>query len=187
MFKAMIDSNTYVSILETRHAEELFHLIDENRESIGKWLAFPAYTTEVHHTETFIKKSLNRFASSNGFWAGIWYKGKLAGLIGYLYVDRGHKTEIGYWLGKDFEGYGLVTKACKLFIEHAFNHLQLNKVEINMAPNNLKSKAIPERLGFMEEGTIRNYELLHGEYLDRIVFGLLKNEWKENLYVTKSR
>jgi ribosomal-protein-serine acetyltransferase len=188
MFKAIINSNTYVSILETRHAEELFNLIDANRESIGKWLAFPAFTTEVHHSETFIKKSLNRFASSNGFWAGIWYKGKLAGSIGYLFIDRGnHKTEIGYWLGKEFEGYGLATKACNLFIQHAFTDLQLNKVEISMASKNSKSKAIPERLGFKEEARIRNYEFLHGEYLDRIIYGLLKEEWKENLNVSKSQ
>ncbi|MGB2993718.1 MAG: GNAT family protein [Paenisporosarcina sp.] len=188
MFKAIIDSNTYVSTLETRHAEELFNLIDENRDSIGKWLAFPAFTTEVHHSETFIKKSINRFASSNGFWAGIWYKGKLAGSIGYLFIDRGnHKTEIGYWLGKEFEGYGLATKACNLFIQLAFTDLQLNKVEISMASKNSKSKAIPERLGFKEEARIRNYEFLHGEYLDRIIYGLLKEEWKENLNVSKSQ
>ena len=67
MFKAIIDSNTYVSILENRHAEELFNLIDTNRENIGKWLSFPAFTTEVQYPEMFIKKQLNRFASSNGY------------------------------------------------------------------------------------------------------------------------
>ena len=55
--------------------------------------------------------------------------------------------------------------------------LQLNKVEINMATNNIKSKAISERLGLKEEGRIRNHEFLHGEYLDRTTFGLLKDEW----------
>ena len=56
-----------------------------------------------------------------------------------------------------------------------------------MASNNSKSKAIPERLGFKEEGRIRDYEFLHGEYLDRIICGLLKEEWKENLNVSKSQ
>ncbi len=80
-------------------------------------------------------------------------------------------------VGKDFEGYGLATKACEVFTKHAFTALQLNKVEINMASTNIKSKAIPERLGFKEEGRIRNHEFLHGEYLDRTTFGLLKDEW----------
>ena len=46
-----------------------------------------------------------------------------------------------------------------------------------MATTNIKSKAIPERLGFKEEGRIRNHEFLHGEYLDRTTFGVLKDEW----------
>nr|WP_304220259.1 GNAT family protein [Fredinandcohnia onubensis] len=181
MFKSVIDTNTYLSILEPRHADELFNLIDSSRESIGKWLAFPAYTNEVRDTKLFIDKSLNRFASNNGYWAGIWHKGRIAGSIGYLYLDwSNYKTEIGYWLGKDFEGLGLATKACNILIEHAFTDLKLNKVEINVATGNIRSKAIPERLGFKNEGTIRNYELLNGEYLDRNIYGLLKDEWLNN-------
>jgi ribosomal-protein-serine acetyltransferase len=181
MFKAVIDSNSYLSILEPRHADNLFHLIDANRDSIGSWLAFPQFTTEVQDTKTFIEKSLHRFSANNGYWAGIWHKENLAGSIGYLYIDWGNsKTEIGYWLGKGFEGNGFATKACEVFIEHAFSNLGLNKVEINVATKNLKSQAIPKRLGFTEEGTIRNYEFLNGEYLDRTVFGLLKEEWINN-------
>ena len=82
MFKSVIDTNTYISILELRHANELFNLIDGSRESIGEWLAFPTFTKEVQDTKTFIEKSLNRFASNNGYWAGIWHKGKIAGSIG---------------------------------------------------------------------------------------------------------
>lgn len=181
MFKSVIDTNTYVSILEPRHADELFNLIDSSRESIGKWLAFPAFTNDVQDTKTFIDKTLNRFASNNGYWAGIWHKGKIAGSIGYLYLDwSNYKTEIGYWLGKDFEGLGLATKACNLLIEHAFTSLKLNKVEINVATRNIRSKVIPEHLGFTKEGTVRNYELINGEYLDRNIYGLLKDEWQNN-------
>jgi ribosomal-protein-serine acetyltransferase len=178
MFRADMDEESYISILEPRHAEELFSLINSSRESIGRWLSFPGFTNEVKDTKLFIEKSLTRFASNNGYWAGIWYKGQMAGSIGYLYIDwKNKKTEIGYWLGKDFEGLGLATKACSLFIENAFEELKLNKVEINVASKNVKSKAIPERLGFIKEGTIRHYEFLNGEYLDRDIYGLLKQEW----------
>ncbi|MCJ7842529.1 GNAT family N-acetyltransferase [Lederbergia sp. NSJ-179] len=179
MYKAEIDSNTYIAILEPRHAEELFALIDGSRESIGKWLAFPAFTNEVQDTRNFIERSLQRLASNNGYWAGIWYKGHIAGSIGFLYLDWGNKkTEIGYWLGKEFKGLGLATKACALLVDHAFTDFQLHKVEIKMATNNEKSKAIPERLGFKREGMIRDYEFLHGEYHDRVIYGLLEDEWK---------
>ncbi|BBH24331.1 hypothetical protein Back11_56760 [Paenibacillus baekrokdamisoli] len=60
---------------------------------------------------------------------------------------------------------------------HAFNDLGLQKNEIGVATNNMKSRAIPERLGFTEEGIIRNYEMLHGQYLDRVIYGLNKDEF----------
>lgn len=179
MYKAIIDANTYIAILEPRHEQELFALINSSRESIGKWLAFPTSTKEIQDTRNFIQRSLNRLAANDGYWAGIWYKGQIAGSIGFLYIDWGNKkTELGYWLGKEFEGLGLATKACACLIEHTFSDLQLHKVEIHVAPKNFKSKAIPERLGFTREGMIRDYELLNGEYHDRVIYGLLESEWE---------
>lgn len=179
MYKAAINSDTHLSILEPRHAEALYQLIDGSRESIGKWLSFPQITNDVEDTKLFIKKSIKRLSENNGYWASIWHKGQIAGSIGYLYIDwNARKTEIGYWLGNDFVGRGLTTMACRQFISHAFNDLRLEKIEINVASGNSKSRAVPERIGFKQEGIIRNYEFLNGEYHDRIVYGLLKEEWK---------
>ncbi|GMK47354.1 GNAT family N-acetyltransferase [Paenibacillus glycanilyticus] len=179
MFKATINNDTYLSLLETRHAKELFQLIDSSRESIREWLEFPDLTHQVEDTDAFIRRSLKRFSENDGYWAGIWYRNKLAGSIGFLYMDwKNKKTEIGYWLGKEYEGLGLATSSCKLFINHAFEELGLHKVQIGVAANNLKSRAIPDRLKFTNEGVIRHYELLHGAYLDRVVYGLLKEEWE---------
>ncbi|CQR47528.1 Putative ribosomal N-acetyltransferase YdaF [Paraliobacillus sp. PM-2] len=175
MYKAMIDSENYIAILEPRHAKELYQVIDESRESIGKWLFFPKKTNKIEDSVTFIEKSLKRLSQNNGYWAGIWHNGKLAGSIGFLYIDwSARRTEIGYWLGDNYKGKGLATKSVKYFIEHAFNDLDLKKIEINVATNNMKSRAIPERLGLKEEGIIRNYEFLNGEYQDRVIYGLLK-------------
>ncbi|MCM3595615.1 hypothetical protein M4D55_07440 [Metabacillus idriensis] len=73
MFKSVIDTNTYIAILEQRHADELYYLIDGNRESISEWLSFPIFTNKVQDTQTFISRSLELFASNNGYWAGIWH------------------------------------------------------------------------------------------------------------------
>ncbi|WP_345840745.1 GNAT family protein [Bacillus sp. P14.5] len=175
-----LDEHSYLALLQQGDAVELFELIDDNRKSLGEWLSFPKKTISVEDSEVFIQKSLTRFSSGNGFWAGIWHKGVLAGSIGFLYVDiNNRKTEIGYWLGESFQGCGLVTKACKKFIDHAFNEWELNKVEINMAFKNTRSRSVAERLGLIEEGTIREYEYINGEFLDRVIYGIVKKEWKE--------
>ncbi|CAG9621555.1 GNAT family N-acetyltransferase [Sutcliffiella rhizosphaerae] len=179
MFKVQIDSKTYIQTLEKRHAHELYQLINGSRVSIGEWLAFPTKTKHVEDSEKFIENSLKRFTNGNGYWAGIWHEGKLAGSIGFLYIDwTAKKTEIGYWLGAAAVGRGIATIAVKQFNEPAFNELNLKKIEINVASHNTKSRAIPERLGFQHEGTIRNYEYLNGEYLDREVYGMLREEWR---------
>lgn len=178
MYKVDIDSESHLSILEPRHAKELYQLINSSRESIGEWLTFPEQTNRVEDSEMFIRKSLERLSKNNGYWAGIWHHGEIAGSIGFLYIDwDARRTEIGYWLGNSFKGKGLAKKAVQQFIDHSFHDLNLRKVEINVASKNAKSRIIPEKLGFTQEGTIRSYEYLHGEYHDRIVYGLLKEEW----------
>ncbi|OZB98716.1 GNAT family N-acetyltransferase [Paenibacillus sp. XY044] len=180
MYKAIVNVDTYISILEDRHANELFHLIDTSRESIRQWLQFPDLTHNVEDTRAFISRSLKRFANNDGYWAGIWYKEQIAGSIGFLRMDwDAGRTEIGYWLGSQFEGKGLMTAACRTFVEHAFHELQLRKIEIGAAVNNMKSRAIPERLGFTQEGIIRNYECLHNQYVDRVIYGLTQKEWQD--------
>ena len=180
MKKITINADCEVVILESRHAQELFQLIDHSRMNLGEWLSFPTKTNSVEDSRMFIEKSLKRFSENNGYWAGIWYKGNLAGSIGYLYVDlKAKKTEIGYWLGDNYVGKGLVTLACTEYIRHAFTELGLRKVEINAAVRNTKSRAIPERLGFKQEGVIRNYEYINGVYHDRVVYGLLEEEWSK--------
>jgi hypothetical protein len=59
---------------------------------------------------------------------------------------------VGYWLGEQYQGKGLVTAACRALVEHAFFELGLNRAVILCATENEKSCAVAERLGFRREG-----------------------------------
>ena len=99
MYKVNIDSDSHLSILEPRHAEELYQVIEESRENIGEWLSFPKKTNRVEDSKKFIEKSLKRLSENDGYWAGIWHNGNIAGSIGFLYIDgKARKTEISYCL-----------------------------------------------------------------------------------------
>ena len=63
-------------------------------------------------------------------------------------------------------------------MDHAFSVWDLNRVEIRAAPENLRSRAIPERLGFTEEGTLRQAERVGDRYLDNTVYAVLAEDWK---------
>lgn len=71
-----------------------------------------------------------------------------------------------------------MTKALKALIDYGFKELELNKIEISVAVENKKSRALPERFGFVEEGKIRQAEWLYDHYIDHVIYGLLATEWK---------
>jgi len=89
------------------------------------------------------------------------------------------KTEIGYWLGESFQGRGLVTKSCRVLIDYAFNELKLNRVEMRCGVENKKSRNIPEKLGFREEGVVRQAGWLHDHFVDYVIYGMLASEWRD--------
>ncbi|MEC0242633.1 GNAT family protein [Paenibacillus dokdonensis] len=179
MFKYDIDDSSYLTLLDIKDSEMLFNLINRNREHIGEWLKFPSFTLQEEDSKRFIESTRMRYAKNEGYWLGIWTQNKLAGSIGFPYIDHENKkTEIGYWLGGEFVGNGLITKSIKILIEHAFQNLEMNKIEIGAAPGNVRSRAIPEKLGFHREGEIRDYEFINGRFLDRIIYGLKADEWK---------
>jgi ribosomal-protein-serine acetyltransferase len=70
-----------------------------------------------------------------------------------------------------------MTAAVRLLVDHALTEWQLNRVEIRVAVENLRSRAIPERLGFSQEGTLRKADLVDGRYLDSVVYSMLAVDW----------
>lgn len=178
MFKHIIDNDVELRLLNLYHAEEIFRSIDSSRDYLKMYLPWVDNTISVSDTREFIVASRKQYAANNGFDAGIWYKGEFAGVIGFHSINRNIKSiSIGYWLNERFVGKGIMTKACKEFIDYAFNILDFNRVEIQCAITNLKSRAIPERIGFSQEGIIRDGELLRGSYVDCVIYGMLKREW----------
>jgi len=70
-----------------------------------------------------------------------------------------------------------VTEAVKELLNIGFGELRLNKIEIRCAEKNSKSRAIPERLGFTYEATLRQRELLYTKYVDHVVYSMLASEY----------
>jgi len=180
MFGYKIDDDTKLSLFELRHADELNALITQNYEHIREWSAWlKDEERPIEKTQDFIKRNLTQFAENKGFGIFIWHKGEIAGQIEYNYFDwDNRKTELGYWLGESFQGKGLVTKACRALIDYAFNELKLNRIEMRCGAENKKSRKIPEKLGFREEGIVRQAGWLHDHFVDYVIYAMLACEWQ---------
>ena len=178
MFSHKLTEDTLLRLLEERHAEELTNLIDRNREHLRAWLPWVDANRTVEDRKNFIRSALKQFAQNKGFVAGIWHEDRLAGVIGYDPIDwENRSTELGYWLGEEYQGKGLVTAACRALVEHAFGELGLNRVVISCATENEKSCTIPERLGFRREGIERQAEWLYDRFVDHVTYSALASEW----------
>ena len=178
MFSYKIDDETEIRLFTEQHADLLFAVVDENREHLREWLPWVDDTKTADDTRKFIRSSVEQFAANEGFAAGLWYRGELAGTIGFHRIDwMNRKAEIGYWVSAAFQGKGIVTRAARALVDYTFDDLGLNRMEIRCAEGNKKSRAIAERLGFRQEGILRQSALLYDHYVDMVIYGMLKEEW----------
>jgi ribosomal-protein-serine acetyltransferase len=181
MFTCKIDEKVSLKLVDLRDRDAIFQLTDSSREYLREWLPWVDFTTKPEDTEQFIKSSLKSFAENKSLTSVILYEGKAVGIAGFNKLDWQNKTaKIGYWLGEGYQGKGIMTKTVKALTSYAIKDLKMNKVEIWAGVENKKSRSIPERLGFVKEGVIRQAEWLNDRYTDHTVYGMLAEEWKED-------
>ncbi len=162
------------------HANELFDLTNRNRVFLDKWLPWVKHTNNVSDTMEFIRTSLKKEKAKKGFNSLIYYENELAGIIGLVEICTVRSnTEIGYWLGEEYNGKGIMTKCCGALTDYCFKELNLNRVLILCEKGNKASRKIPERLGFFKQGILKRNGFYNNKYADHVQYSMFKREWKK--------
>ncbi len=186
MLKILVDSETVLKVLEDADADELYKRVDGHRKYMRQWLPWVDAEKSPADTRLFIQFVQQQYNAHEGFQSGIWYQHQLVGVIGYHKFDWMNRSAgIGYWLAEGFQGHGIMTRSCRAMVDHAFDRLELHRVEIRCAEGNAKSRAIPERLGFKIEGIAHQAEWLYDRYVDLVIYAMLEGEWQEIKQVLK--
>jgi ribosomal-protein-alanine N-acetyltransferase len=86
-------------------------------------------------------------------------------------------ANLGYWMGRDFAGKGLMTEAVGLVTGCAFDVLNLHRVHAAFLPGNMASRRVLEKNGFREEGYAENYLQIDGKWADHVLFGLTRERY----------
>lgn len=179
MLSCSVDSDITLRLLQLHHAEELFAVVEQNRQHLRAWLPWVDSSRSPDNTREFIQSALHRFAQSRGVACGIWFNDSIVGCIDLYTIDHtDHRGSIGYWLSNVQQGKGIMTRSCRRMNQYGFEELKLNRIVIKAATENLRSRAIPERLGFVQEGIERQGIWVHDRYLDLVVYSLLAQEWQ---------
>lgn len=172
-----IGTDLELEVLEDRHVRELFATVDANRAHLRQWLPWVNDSRSIDDTRAFVAGVRKQITEHNGFSLAIRHQQRLVGVIGIHHINWNNSfTSIGYWLAQDAQGQGIMTRACQALIDHLFDTVKLHRIEIRCAVDNRKSRAIPERLGFTNEGVARNSEWLNDRFVDLVVYARLATE-----------
>jgi ribosomal-protein-serine acetyltransferase len=173
-----VDDEVFLRLHEERHAEDLFKLTDNNRDHLRHWMPWVDGTTSPDDTRKFLREVLQKLAGGREYGFAILDRGRLVGAIGLRVADDAQETEVGYWLSAQAQGRGVITRATQALVRFSFEELRMDRVVILCASDNVRSRAVPERLGFTLEGTLRRRDVVPGqEPRDQIVYSLLRSEW----------
>jgi ribosomal-protein-serine acetyltransferase len=170
----IVDDEITIKIREKDAAEATFALVNSSREYLRKYLPWVDKTLSVADCEDFIQICIDRFEKRENAGYGIYYKSELVGMVSFVSFSKSnHACEIGYWLGEQFQGKGIMTRAVKALVGDAFNDIGMHRLVIRAAIDNKSSWSIAERLGFRNEGIRYGDEMVHGKYLDSYAFSLI--------------
>ncbi len=129
-------------------AQVIFDLIDRNREHLSQ---NGDQTSEKYPTLESVLESITHPSNPNRLRFGIWENGTYVGTINLTIQEtqEGKEAEIGYYLGKEFEGRGYMTKAAKRIVQYSLDELQLNEVHAWLNRNNSRSAETIKRAGLI--------------------------------------
>ncbi len=137
--------------------------------------------------ETMVRRMASRYRHGQAIRWGIVHKQDRAfvGTCGFHFQAAGFKAEIGYDLGREHWHQGYMSEALRAMLAYGFETLKLHRIEALVMPENEASATLLLRLGFSEEGVLREYAYFKGEYHDLCFFSLLRREANQTLGVLK--
>lgn len=151
-------------------------LINAERDRLGQWMSWVDRMRDVADVAAFIAASRRALAAGTGCDLALTVGGTVVGGVG-LYNIVGSRGTLGYWLSGSWQRLGIMTKAARAVVARGFGQLHLDRIEIWTIAEDSRGRALAARLGFVEEGTLRRRTHHRGNSHDRVVHGMLRDEF----------
>lgn len=179
-FPCTVDFDLELLPLEPLHAVDLFTLVERDREYLHQWQNWPDHLHTLEDMIVLIENAQHKRAANTGLDLVMVVDGQPAGKISLVFIDWiTRHSEIGYWLGESFQGRGIVTRACRALLDYAFDEINLHLVDIRCAVGNIRSRAIPERLGFTFQGVLPYKTPLRDQFIDEVLYSMDAVLWHQ--------
>lgn len=152
-----------------------------SRESVQRWEPF--WADDVLTMQSFEKRvqfTRKAWDSDEAYYFLIWNRetNDLIGGISLSRVSRGPEQTglLGYWCSVDNQRQGFTYEAILKVLEFGFGSLGLHRIQATCMPANEASNNLLRKVGFVEEGLLRDYLQIQGKWEDHLVFGILKTD-----------
>ena len=177
--KTAIGGGLWLGLLLPVDADDLYALIAGSARHLSQHLPWVERVKSVEDERAFLRDAVHRMAEGQAYTVGIWEGESQAGLVSLEVDQENNAGEIGYYLGSGFTGRGYMTAAASQVVSWGFSQLGLARIEVHVAVDNQRSRAVCLRMGLASEGVARGAIRLHGRYLDRETFAAVAGEWPE--------
>ncbi len=178
MFTRRIRDDLELQLTIPRFAPEVFRLVESNRAHLREWLPWLDVNLTESDTRAHQESLIQAYAKNEVVHCAIFHNGRIVGVAGYNSVDWETRTGLlGYWLEQASMGKGIMTASISELMKIGFREQGMRKILIRIATGNIRSRAIPIRLGFKEEGVLKDAENLYGTFVDHVVYGMTQADF----------
>ena len=169
---------------EIEDVPEILRFVRENRDFLARW---EPRRTEAYYSEDYWKRqvalNIADFHSDHSlrlFLLSTYDDKRILGNLSFNNFVRGAAQfcHCGYALAEAEQGNGLMSEALKAALDFVFKNLGMHRVMANYIPYNVRSGAVLKRLGFMIEGTAKDYLLINGRWEDHVLTSLVNTDWR---------
>lgn len=140
----------------------------------------PTYTT-TDEVRELLEKYISSYDKADYYrWAIIEKASDICiGQIAIFLVDnKNHFCEIEYALGSKFHRKGYASEAVRSILDFCFKKVNFHKVQVCHKAGNLASQGVIRKCNFTYEGTLRDFFFVDGEYVDRLYYSMIKDEYE---------
>ena len=174
--------NLVLSVLDESAASMTLDFLTRNHEEFSKWdCRHPEEFLTLEYQRTLLDAEQRLFLRSNGVRFYIFLKSQpdfILGCVSFAYLNdgNGYRCSIGYKTDKDFRKRGYAYEAVSFLIPVVMKEYGVKRIEADIMPDNLPSRALIEKLGFSYEGIARKSHEVNGIARDHCRYSILAEE-----------
>jgi len=159
-------------------AAALYEAVEESKSEIGQWMDWCRSDYSLEDAREWIESSQKAFEDRTRYGFGIFEsQNRYLGQVGLSHIhDQAKNASLGYWVRSSATGHGVAPAAVKLLAEWAFCDTDLQRLEIVVAVENVRSQRVAEKVGATREGVLKSKLRVFDRYFDAVMYSIVRGE-----------